>query len=383
VDERLKILSFVGREVTVASVRGRDRWGVPPLWWVFGGVQVELEKAGHDRGIGAAAVANCTNRGFHTMHATDTVIRRFRADAFAAACVLGAVCGGAMGAPVYSNDFETDFAGFTNAGVLPVLTRFSLPTDGGGLASANQSMWLGRLGNGIAKAPASKEIVNLTVSGLIPGSQYTVSFDLLVGTSWDGAASGYGADLWYFAVDGTRLVDTSFSNGDQGRDYGAFSPQRYTDANYTNPNGANVLAFTGAEFSRREGPGYSGYYGIYYFSHGAGNPVLTFTASASSAVLEWARYSGPNNFGDSSDEYWALDNVIVDGAAGTPCAGDLNNDGFVDDSDFVLFLGAYNILDCADPSMPAGCPADLNGDDVVDDGDFIVFVGAYNTLVCP
>ncbi|MBX3381003.1 MAG: hypothetical protein KF805_12995 [Phycisphaeraceae bacterium] len=302
--------------------------------------------------------------------------------ASAAACLF-AVCLSAGAAPVYSNDFENDTTGFANAGVLPALTRFSLPTDGGGLASANQSMWLGRLGYNIAKGPANKEIVTLTVTGLVPGTQYTVAFDLLVGASWDGAAGGYGMDAWYFSVDGTRLVDTSYSNGDQGRDYGAYSPQRYTDANYANPNGPDVLAFTGAEYSRREGPGYSGYYGIYYFSHGAGNPVLTFTAAGSSASLEWARYSGANNFGDSSDEYWALDNVVVDGAQGAACPGDINNDGFVDDADFVLFLAAYNILDCADPSMPVGCPADLNGDGFVDDADFVIFVGAYNELVCP
>jgi len=308
--------------------------------------------------------------------------RRF---AGAGSVILGllAAVPSANAAPVYSNNFESNFNGFTNAGVQPALTRFSLPTDGGGVNGPNQSMWLGRMGYGIAKAPANKEIVNLTVSGLIPGNQYTVSFDLLTGASWDGAASGYGSDSWYFSVDGTRLVDTSFSNGDQGRDYGAYSPQRYTDTNYTSPSGPDVLAFTGAEFSRREGPGYSGYYGIYYFSHGAGNPVLKFTAAGSSAVLEWARYSGAQNFGDSGDEYWALDNVIVDGVGAAPCPGDLNGDGFVEDADFVLFVAAYNILDCMDPAMPAGCPADLNGDDVVDDGDFVVFVAAYNELVCP
>jgi len=302
-----------------------------------------------------------------------------------AICVVAsalAVCAGAIAAPVYSNNFETDFSGFTNAGVQPALTRYSLPTDGGGVSGPNQSMWLGRMGYGINKAPSSKEIVNLTVTGLVPGTVYTVSFDLLVGASWDGAASGYGLDGWYFSVDGARLVDTSFSNGDQGRDFGAYSPQRYTDTNYLTPNGSDVLAFTGAEFSRREGPGYSGYYGIYYFSHGAGNPVLTFTATGSAATLEWARYSGANNFGDSGDEYWALDNVMVDGAAGA-CAGDLNGDGFVDDSDFVLFVSAYNILDCSDAAMPAGCPADLNGDGAVDDSDFVLFLGAYNELVCP
>lgn len=71
------------------------------------------------------------------------------------------------------------------------------------------------------------------------------------------------------------------------------------------------------------------------------------------------------------------------GLAVTPCPGDLNGDGFVDDSDFVFFVAAYNILDCADPAMPVGCPADLNGDGVVDDADFVVFVAGYDRLVCP
>jgi T5SS/PEP-CTERM-associated repeat protein len=71
---------------------------------------------------------------------------------------------------------------------------------------------------------------------------------------------------------------------------------------------------------------------------------------------------------------------------GTPvaaCVGDLNNDSFVDDADFVLFADAYNLLDCADPTMPAGCPSDLNGDTFVDDADFVLFAEAYNALLCP
>jgi hypothetical protein len=70
------------------------------------------------------------------------------------------------------------------------------------------------------------------------------------------------------------------------------------------------------------------------------------------------------------------------GATYQACAGDLNNDGLVDDLDFQIFVFAYNILDCADPSMPAGCPSDLNADAVVDDLDFQVFVLAYNAPVC-
>lgn len=65
------------------------------------------------------------------------------------------------------------------------------------------------------------------------------------------------------------------------------------------------------------------------------------------------------------------------------CPGDLNSDGFVDDSDFIFFVQAYNILDCADPSMPPGCPADFNHDGFVDDSDFLIFVVRYNELICP
>lgn len=65
------------------------------------------------------------------------------------------------------------------------------------------------------------------------------------------------------------------------------------------------------------------------------------------------------------------------------CSGDLNNDGQVNDADFVLFVTAYNLLLCSDPAMPAGCPADLNRDTTVDDADFSIFVGAYDNLICP
>lgn len=64
-----------------------------------------------------------------------------------------------------------------------------------------------------------------------------------------------------------------------------------------------------------------------------------------------------------------------------PCAGDLNFDGFVDDSDFTIFAGAYNDLICAAP--PSFCDADLNSDSVVDDVDFVIFAASYNDLICP
>lgn len=60
--------------------------------------------------------------------------------------------------------------------------------------------------------------------------------------------------------------------------------------------------------------------------------------------------------------------------AGT-CPCDLNGDSMVDDSDFVLFAGAYNEL--------VTMAADFNGDGLTDDADFVQFAGAYNELMCP
>lgn len=68
---------------------------------------------------------------------------------------------------------------------------------------------------------------------------------------------------------------------------------------------------------------------------------------------------------------------------GPPCGADFNNDGFVDDADFTIFVAAYDILECAAPEMPVGCPADLNGDGFVEDEDFSLFVVKYDELICP
>ncbi|MBX3388431.1 MAG: hypothetical protein KF691_03130 [Phycisphaeraceae bacterium] len=67
--------------------------------------------------------------------------------------------------------------------------------------------------------------------------------------------------------------------------------------------------------------------------------------------------------------------------ANRSCASDLNNDGLVDDSDFVIFANAYNALEC--PALPGLCMADLNDDGIVEDSDFVIFAGAYNELLCP
>jgi len=60
------------------------------------------------------------------------------------------------------------------------------------------------------------------------------------------------------------------------------------------------------------------------------------------------------------------------------CAGDLTADGFVDDSDFVIFAAAYDAFSIP-PANPA---ADLTGDGFVDDSDFVIFAAAYEDFLC-
>ncbi|MFO0859739.1 MAG: hypothetical protein U0570_04220 [Phycisphaerales bacterium] len=61
------------------------------------------------------------------------------------------------------------------------------------------------------------------------------------------------------------------------------------------------------------------------------------------------------------------------------CLADLNFDNLVDDSDFILFVPAYNDLIVPQPQTSG----DFNGDGQCDDADFQIFAAAYNELVCP
>jgi subtilisin family serine protease len=79
---------------------------------------------------------------------------------------------------------------------------------------------------------------------------------------------------------------------------------------------------------------------------------------------------------------WGIINAV--GAAGylhgrIDCPGDLNNDGVVDDTDFVQFADFYNALIAPAP-YTAG---DFNGDASTEDSDFVIFANSYNALLCP
>jgi len=64
------------------------------------------------------------------------------------------------------------------------------------------------------------------------------------------------------------------------------------------------------------------------------------------------------------------------------CPCDFNKDGQVDDSDFVIFVVAYNNLLCPNAVTDPLCRMDINLDGLVDDADFSLFVVAYNKLEC-
>ncbi|MFN9975065.1 MAG: hypothetical protein ACK58T_34755, partial [Phycisphaerae bacterium] len=108
-------------------------------------------------------------------------------------------------------------------------------------------------------------------------------------------------------------------------------------------------------------------------------------AGSSVPVPDGATRSGYRYRWFSTAENWrgAIGADTFFSTSGLPCPSDLNSDGVVDDTDFQIFVPAYDLLDCDDPVMPSGCPADLNGDGFVDDVDFTSFVAAYDLLVCP
>lgn len=208
--------------------------------------------------------------------------------------------------------------------------------------------------------------VSFAFGPLAPG-RYDFAFDFYNINSWDGNGAFYlGPDTFSFSLNGAQKVGAAFSNA-------ARIEQTYSPA--TPFGGGPFLGGTGSSGANElvihrdlEIPSYR-----YRFRRVINHTGGAVTFSCLGTITQTGQYNG------FLDECWALDNAIIQ----THCAADLNGDSFVDDSDFVLFVVGYNILDCADAMMPAECPADLNEDGFADDSDFVLFVGAYNELVCP
>lgn len=72
------------------------------------------------------------------------------------------------------------------------------------------------------------------------------------------------------------------------------------------------------------------------------------------------------------------DVFLIEALGGIDCPADLNGDGLVEDTDFVIFVASYNEL----VVPPASRFADLDENGLVNDDDFVLFVAAYNQLLC-
>ena len=191
---------------------------------------------------------------------------------------------------VYSNDFQTNTAGFN------VTDRIVLPSD----AVGGVSTYLGRRTPGTNAA-------TLTLTGLTPGATYDLAFDLFLGGTWDGSLV-FGPDFFGLTSSSSGvLVNATFRNGFP---IGTPTPsQTYSDAT---PLGDGGL------FRTREGADVELGEPIYFFGRGAGNPLLSFTAAGTTETLSF----GSVDFQGVSDEFFALDNVVVtteeNGAVGVP-----------------------------------------------------------------
>jgi hypothetical protein len=166
----------------------------------------------------------------------------------------------------------------------------------------------------------------------------------------------------------------------------------------------DTIVRSGGKVVLRASPG-AGYRGVSVQWHRNGAPISNGPGGASagggvvsqaSAVLEspttdaFATLTITNAQASDAGVFVATFSNACGAASSQPatlvfsgCVADLQGDGVVDDADFQIFVVAYDILDCADPSMPGGCPADLNADGFVDDLDFQIFAVAYDQLLCP
>lgn len=202
---------------------------------------------------------------------------------FLAALTTLALATGVRAQILYANDFEATEGGFTSG------ARVSHPNTAD--PSGATSQFLGLFSDNAA--------TTLTLAGLVPGSLYNLTLDLLVKGSWDGNTAVVGPDLWRVRADGGVLVETTFSNV-------SGSNQSFAPGNRIAPG--DSAPGTGAEFSNADIFGIFDGYSLYKFD-AVSNPQIEFTAVGDTVVLT---FEGQNLQG-VSDESWALDNVVVTG----------------------------------------------------------------------
>lgn len=134
------------------------------------------------------------------------------------------------------------------------------------------------------------DVITLTLSDLPAHSQVRVSFDLYILRSWDGNNAAHGPDIWELALDGSSLLNTTFSNwSTDNQAYPGFYP------------GGDYPARTGAVANNTLGYFWNGYPMDATYQ-------LTFTIDHTASDLESVFSSFMFDIGDES---WGLDNIEV------------------------------------------------------------------------
>jgi len=142
------------------------------------------------------------------------------------------------------------------------------------------------------------DTVTLTLSGFTPGVSASLAFDLYILNSWDGESFGTGPDGFTAQIDGSNVVNATFTNLDEQSGHQSYSA--------TTPlGGAFVPAYTDAdEIDTLD----ASYYGNSVYKFGGGhNPGFSFVPSTSTVVFSFAG----SNLQGLADESWAIDNVSV------------------------------------------------------------------------
>jgi len=138
------------------------------------------------------------------------------------------------------------------------------------------------------------EIVSLSLTGLSPHTQVSVSFDLFIIQSWDGTRDpGFGPDRFQLRVfDGPTLLDTTFANV-------GFERQNYPDP--------FVGVLGTPDNPPQTGAAEVNTLGYAFFGDSVYNLAFTFAHASSSLRLDFEA----EVFEGIANESWGLDNVAV------------------------------------------------------------------------
>ena len=191
----------------------------------------------------------------------------------------------ASAAQVYFNDFETSVGDEWSSVLLSPLLITTAPSS---------EKFLGTH----ATYGLSANTVTLTLPSLSAHSSLTLDLDLYIIQSWDGnspTVRAPGPDRFKLSIDGSTLLDTSFSNITLPEGRQSY-PGNYPSGDY--PRQTNAAATNSLQYSGSMG-GDATYHLTYTVEHTAGSAAFDFQAYG--LGLQGV-----------TDESWGLDNVRVD-----------------------------------------------------------------------